>query len=86
MSPARRCESRCQQPSVSSPNQYRFSTDQSAQTGVGSSADKPTEQTKIVPKAPSSFVFRKATVAAPVTSESLRTKLKQVQTTPVPQK
>ena len=47
---------------------------------------KPTEQTKIVPKAPSSFIFRKATAAAPVTIESLRTKLKQVQTTPVPQK
>ena len=45
----------------------------------------PAQMTKIVPKAPSSFVFRKATVAAPVTIESLRTKLKQVQTTPVPQ-
>ena len=47
---------------------------------------RPTEQRKIVPKANSSLVFRKATVATPVTIESVRTKLKQVQTTPVPQK
>jgi hypothetical protein len=57
----------------------------SASASVAVSQSKPgsasAPMTKVAPKGSSSFVFRKATVA-PVNIESLRAKLKEVQTTP----